>query len=95
MLLLAGFLLMATHCEKYEECDQLGTLKDASDLDGCTFIILADDGKRYEPISFPEGFEPADSMRISFSCENVEYMSICMSGQPVKITCISPYYDNY
>ncbi len=78
------------HCI-YSQCEdgEKGVLKDLTGLDGCGFVIDLEDGRRIEPLGFPEGFTPIDGKGVRVAFQLVDQASICMSGEIVEIACIS------
>ena len=59
-------------------------------LDGCGMMIELSDGAKLNPVEYTvKSFNFEDGQRIRFSYEEVDAMNICMSGQTVKITCIT------
>jgi hypothetical protein len=71
---------------------------DLTGLDGCSFVLELEDGTRLEPSGYnPDGdlnaipsIEWVDGKKVYIDYVPVtEWMSICMAGQMVMITCIS------
>lgn len=93
LTLFLAFSLMTCHTSKNNQtnCQYLGTVKDYSQLDGCTFLIEMDNGTLLMPVETTiDGFSLKKDMRIAFSYEEVpDMMSICMTGdQIVRLTCV-------
>lgn len=73
------------------DCEHLGTVQDFTGLDGCTLLIVTDDGKKFLPAQMDvDGPELAAGQRLSFSYRTLEDMaSICMAEDAiVAITCL-------
>ena len=72
------------------QCTQTGVVKDFTGLDGCGIMIIAEDGKKLLPVSFPEEeTELKDGQHIRFDYRETEAMSICMAEDKiVEITCL-------
>jgi len=73
-----------------------GYVRDYTGLDSCRFIIVTDDGRKFEPASIVPYFQLRAGQRIEFSYKVLtEVMSTCQVGEIVEITCIrevnSPY----
>ena len=58
------------------------------DLDGCTWIILLEDGKRLEPVNLAEEFKVAN-LDVMLQYTHADGNSICMAGEMVTITYIA------
>lgn len=71
-------------------CNIFGTVKDFSGLDGCSYLIVLEDGKKVEPVVIEdENFKLQTGQKIRFSYEpEKEVMSICMAAPTVRVTCI-------
>lgn len=65
-----------------------GVIRDYSKLDGCKWLIELEDGSKFEPVSFPEGFVMYPDLPVKFTFEPVAAMSICMAGQTIEVTTI-------
>ena len=77
--------------EAPSDCDQQGTVRDFSDLDGCTLMIVTDTDQKLLPVKIePPGFNLKAGQRIRFSYTEAEGMAnICMAeDMMVNITCI-------
>jgi hypothetical protein len=62
------------------------TVKDYTGLDGCTFLIVAEDGKRFEPVGLPVEFRVHDlPVWVKYRPPAQAMGSICMVGQIVEI----------
>ncbi|MEL6718807.1 MAG: hypothetical protein AAFO82_03620 [Bacteroidota bacterium] len=71
------------------KCDQTGTVKDHTGLDGCKYLIELPNGKKLQPIEVVDNFKWQDGQKINFSYEEVpDAMTTCMAGKVVKVTCI-------
>lgn len=73
------------------ECEWTGTVKDYSDLDGCRWMIVTDEGQQIIPAEVaPPGFVFEDGQRVRFSFEELtDVMDICMAGDVMAhIDCI-------
>ena len=73
------------------ECNTIGTVKDFKGLDGCTYLIVLENGDKLNPIDLPtQGFEWKDGQKVRFGYEIAkDMMSVCMSEKAiVKLTCI-------
>ncbi|MBC7217078.1 MAG: hypothetical protein H5U36_02670 [Candidatus Caldatribacterium sp.] len=56
-------------------------------LEGGFFGIVADNGKRYEPVNLPEDFRE-DGLRVAFVAEPFEGMSSHMWGELIRLVRI-------
>ena len=65
----------------------IATVRDMSGLDGCGFLLVADDSTRYEPMNLDSQFRK-DGVRVFFTYKPVDGMSICMSGKMISLTDI-------
>lgn len=63
------------------------TVRDFRGLDGCSFLIVADDSTRFEADNLEAPFQK-DGLRIFFTYKNRDAMSICMAGKTIHITDI-------
>ncbi len=73
------------------ECKTIATVKDFTGLDGCTFLIVLENGDKLLPVKLnDENFELHDGQKIRFDyIELPDAMSICMAeDMAVEITCI-------
>ncbi len=92
-LIIFTFLTLVLSSCPDQKCEngQKGTIKDYTGLDGCSWIIELDNGKRIEPSNqdFIEKFEPEDGMKVIVSFKpDSNGISICMVGEMVIIKCI-------
>ncbi len=72
-----------------ETCDTNGTLLDLSNLDGCTWIILTDDGEKLLPMDWPPDFQKVDGQSIRYHATPIEGMNNCMAeDRMVKLDCV-------
>ena len=72
-------------------CNIEATVKDFTGLDGCTFLIVLDNGDKLLPAKINnEAFELKDNQRIRFAYKEMpDMMSICMAEKmAVEVTCI-------
>jgi len=73
------------------DCSTFATVKDFTGLDGCTFLLILDNGDKYLPAEINDpNFVLKDQQRIKFGYKELkDQMSICMAEQKiVSITCI-------
>lgn len=73
------------------DCVTTATVKDFTGLDGCTFLIILDNGDKLLPAKVnDENFVFRDGQRIKFGYKKMENtMSICMAEKmSIEITCI-------
>ena len=74
------------------DCRTVGTVKDFTGLDGCTMLILLDDGTKLLPGKIIDAnFRLKDGQRIAFDYreDKASAMTICMAEDMiVEITCI-------
>lgn len=71
-------------------CNTQGIVQDFTGLDGCSLLIVTDDGKKLLPgkILDPD-FQLEAGQKISFDYRPIDMMSVCMTeDQIVEITCI-------
>jgi hypothetical protein len=61
------------------------TVRDYRGLDGCEFLLIADDSTRFEPVNLDETFKE-NGLRVYFKYKPVDGMSICMTGKRISIT---------
>ncbi|MEM7102074.1 MAG: hypothetical protein AAF502_03010 [Bacteroidota bacterium] len=84
-----SFLMQGCPKNNQGSCDLTGVVKDFTGLDGCKHLIILDDGTKLEPVSYPADFVFKDRQQVKLSYESAkDVMTICMSGETVKITCI-------
>jgi hypothetical protein len=72
-------------------CSQLGTYVDMQGLDGCTFLIQLEDGRKLLPIYSREpDFQPKDGMKVRLDFKPADDMaSVCMAEDLIaEITCL-------
>lgn len=68
------------------------TLKNLTGLDGCSWVLVLDNGKQLEPTNLKkfDNIKLEDGKKVFVEYEEQPYaVSICMVGTIVKITCIS------
>lgn len=61
------------------------TVKDASGLDGCSFLLIKDSLTSFQPVEFPDSLK-VDGMKLWIKFSFVNQMSVCMAGQSIKLT---------
>ena len=104
ILLLFLTSLLGCYNEQISDCNAVGTVRDLTGFDGCSFVIELPNGNRLEPERqfycgtppLPKeitedplyNFELRDGQRIHFSYVKTNRPSICMVGPTVKILCI-------
>lgn len=86
VVLLLGFF----GCQK--ECPLCGGIRGTGrvmyvPLEGGFFGIVADSGKRYEPVNLPEDFRK-DGLRVAFVAEPFEGVSSHMWGELIRLVRI-------
>ena len=75
-------------------CDQTGTVRDYTGLDGCGLLIELDNGVVLEPAEVVPNFVLHDGQRVRLGyTELKDRASICMTGLIVRIDCISEISD--
>ena len=68
------------------------TLKDFTGLDGCSWVLVLDNGKKLEPTNLKkfDNIELKDDKRVLIEYKTIHNAaSICMIGTIVEIICIS------
>ena len=73
------------------KCKTTATVKDFSGLDGCTFLIILENGDKLLPAKLnDESFSFRDGQKIRFDYKEMkDAMSICMAEKKiVEVTCI-------
>lgn len=90
LLLFIAFI--ASSCIK-QACSSgvKATMKDATGLDGCGYMLELEDGTKLEPINLETfDFQPKDGQKLRITYDIVTGGgSICMVGDQVEITCIT------
>lgn len=85
------FLLCIFGCSKHTACSNAvsGTMKNRSGLDGCQWVIEAND-KVYEPMNLHDFNSEllVDNTKVVFSFESFPVASICMMGETIKLNCL-------
>ncbi len=74
-----------------ENCQTLATVKDMTGLDGCSMMIVLDNGDKLLPAKINnEDFVLRDGQRIKLNYKELEdVMSVCMAEKAsIEITCI-------
>ena len=56
-------------------------------IDGCTFMIQLEDGKKLEPVNLQDEFKK-DNLKVWIKYKHFKGNSICMAGEMVTITAI-------
>jgi len=85
--LLVVMLLNFSCCKQVDELT--GTIRDYTGLDGCSLVIVLDNGSTLEPVELP-----ANTALIADKKVSVRYRSLndrftnCMAGLIVKITSL-------
>ena len=92
LLLIIFVLVSAAKCQNTggETCDEVVTIKDFSELDGCGFILVTKEGKKLLPVNLDEyAVELTDGQKTTASYEVLEgAASICMSEDAiVRLHC--------
>ena len=85
-------LSMVYSCETKPCCEgsEIGTIKDYSSLDGCTFMVELTDGEKLQVINlndFDVNIEDGNKISISYH-EAGAMAGICMAGKMVEADCI-------
>ena len=76
---------------KQSACKTTATVKDFTGLDGCTFLILLENGDKLLPAKLnDESFTFRDGQKIRFDYKEMkDVMSICMAEKmTIEVTCI-------
>ncbi len=74
-----------------ENCETLATVKDFTGLDGCSLMIVLDNGDKFLPVKIKdETFTLREGQRIKLSYKELQDVaSICMAEKAsIEITCI-------
>ncbi|HMQ06927.1 MAG TPA: hypothetical protein PKC30_06465 [Saprospiraceae bacterium] len=94
LLLSVVFIIFSCSLTKKSLCPNgiLITLEDASGLDGCTWLLKTGDDSVVHPINLDSFIhEPQHGKKYHALWESADDMfSICMAGELVRLTCISP-----
>ncbi len=61
------------------------TVTDYSGLDGCSFLLIKENGEKLQPVNLPDSLK-RDQLRIRITFVPESAMGICMAGQMVRIT---------
>jgi PKD repeat protein len=91
---------LSTYCNTVyvynpQYCNEPGTVKDYTGLDGCGLLIVLDNGIVLEPAEIVPDFVLYDGQRVQLSyTELKDRASICMAGVIARIDCISDLYDS-
>ena len=62
----------------------LGTIKDNSQIGGCSYVITLDNETNLEPLNLDSLFMQ-DGLKVYFQYKKSNAMTICMAGQPINI----------
>ena len=62
----------------------LGTIKDNSQIGGCSYVITLKDSTNLEPLNLDSLFMQ-DGLKVYFQYKKSNAMTICMAGQPITI----------
>ena len=82
---------VASFKQDTSRCNRYGTFQDYSHIDGCTYLLVLDNGLKLLPSSINDPtFSPGNGMRVKFGYEPLETnVSLCMAEDLiVDITCI-------
>ena len=75
-------IITETPCTEGENA----TIVDMRGLDGCTFVLRLDNGKRLEPINLKAfNVEIKDGKYVCITYHTVDMVSICMVGEIVEL----------
>lgn len=75
-------------CDKKEELpEKAGTLQSLV-LDGCTYVIVLEDGTRLEPVANSSGVELLPNKPFVVRYRGKPAASICMVGETVEIVSL-------
>ena len=77
--------------DEQSECKTTATVKNFTGLDGCTFLIILENGDKLLPSKLNDNnFKFRDGQKINFSYKELhDVMSICMAEKmAIEITCI-------
>ena len=65
-----------------------GVVKDMTGLDGCSIMIVLDNGNKLEIKSLPAGVTLVNEKRVAITYKIVPAFSICMAGDIAEITSL-------
>lgn len=65
-----------------------GVVRDFTGLDGCTILIVLDNGQKLEIRSLPSGTTLNKDKRVAITYSTVSGVSICMAGDIADITSL-------
>ena len=77
--------------DEQSKCKTVATVKDFTGLDGCTFLIILENGDKLLPAKLNnESFTFRDGQKIRFDYKEMkDAMSICMAEKKIiEVTCI-------
>jgi hypothetical protein len=82
------FCITNFRCKKNRlaNCNSSGIIHDASQVMGCKFVIVLDNGKSLEPVQLAQGIVLEKDRRASICYERVDGGTPCMMGELVKVT---------
>lgn len=63
------------------------TVQDATGLDGCSFLLVKDSITSFQPVELPDSLMK-DGLKLWIKFSVVNQMSICMSGQSIKLSTV-------
>lgn len=76
-----------TNADSHEQNDFVKATIINYTLDGCTFMLLLEDGKKLEPVNLQDEFKK-DNFNCWIKYQHYKGNSICMAGEMVTITAI-------
>jgi hypothetical protein len=89
VLIIFLLALCFTACKKSSGSGEvLGVVKDMTGLDGCTTMIILDNGQKLEIKSLPLGVMLIKDKRVAIRYTVVLGFSICMAGDIAEITSL-------
>tara|TARA_Y100000817_G_C16710434_1_gene478989 strand:+ start:312 stop:608 length:297 start_codon:yes stop_codon:yes gene_type:complete len=93
IVLLVFALSLFLSCRNEDDallCNEKATLRDFTGVDGCTYVLILDNGEVLEigELVFEPDFEFSDGLRVSVTYEEFSSVSICMIGPMVRLLCI-------
>jgi hypothetical protein len=95
LLVLFGACNLFNHKTSEPDYGQKGYVKafvTEVSLDGCSFMLQLEDGKRLEPDGLQPEFEK-DSLKVWLKYTEEDRMSVCMAGQTIKVIDIKKRYE--
>lgn len=91
LVLLLGNCKIGRNKQDMGLCNTTGTFVDYSHIDGCTYLLVLENGDKLLPATILDtSFLPEDGMRVLFGyVELDEAVTICMAEDlVVEVTCI-------